>query len=141
MVQDLYPGADNFGNQNSSRPGELTILGTDLYFTATTPTNGTELFKVANVALAIDDFNENSINNDLDITIYPNPTLDVLKINSNQTTLKSIQIFNLLGKEIKSYKKENANQNTFDVSNLKTGLYILKINTDKGSVTRKIVKN
>lgn len=70
------------------------------------------------------------------ITFYPNPVKDFLTIKlSNQLELKEIEIINLIGKKVMISKEEKVN-----LYNLPIGVYILKIVTNKGIVTRKIIK-
>jgi hypothetical protein len=47
-----------------------------------------------------------------------------------------VQVYDVLGKMVKS---ETLSNNTLDVSNLNTGLYILKITQNQNSVTKKLV--
>lgn len=49
----------------------------------------------------------------------------------------SLELFDLSGKKLMTSK----NLETIDVSPFQTGIYLLKINTDKGSETHKIIKN
>jgi ELWxxDGT repeat protein len=44
MVQDIYPGVDAYGNPNGSDPSWLVAFNGKLYFAATDPTHGTELW-------------------------------------------------------------------------------------------------
>jgi ELWxxDGT repeat protein len=44
MVQDINPGLDAYGNPNSSDPSWLESFNNRLYFAATDPTHGTELW-------------------------------------------------------------------------------------------------
>jgi len=72
------------------------------------------------------------------IKVFPNPTKNIIKLEVSQGVLiKKIQLYNIQGKLIKSYKKNNRELMVCDVS---VGNYILKIKTDKGIVvTKKIV--
>lgn len=65
-------------------------------------------------------------------TITPNPTKDIITIHGD---LNKVEIYNLLGKLLAT-----SNKNTIDLSNQKTGMYILKIFTDKRVTTTKILK-
>ncbi len=65
-------------------------------------------------------------------TITPNPTKDIITIHGD---IDKVEIYNLLGKRIRSTSK-----NTIDLSKQKTGMYILKIYTDKKVTTTKILK-
>ena len=73
----------------------------------------------------------------IDLKIYPNPLKDVLHISSDIKILK-IDIYNNVGQYIKHYPIVN---NTIDLSTLEPQqIYYLKIYTDNGIFTRKIVK-
>ncbi len=79
--------------------------------------------------------------NELDIsqiTIYPNPANKILILSSANIAGKlTIEIFNIEGKFLKSEALSFANQTTIDVSNLKSGVYLLKIESADGIVTTK----
>lgn len=72
--------------------------------------------------------------NEEDFLIYPNPTMDVFKITSNEKII-SVKIVNALGEQI--IQKSNS---IIDISNHPTGFYLIRIETEKGIVTKKIVK-
>ncbi len=83
--------------------------------------------------------------NELDvsqITIYPNPANKILILSSANIAGKlTIEIFNIEGKVLKSEALLFKNQTTIDVSNLKRGVYLLKIENGNGNVTiKKFVK-
>lgn len=69
--------------------------------------------------------------------MYPNPTktgfVTISSLNNNGT---SVQVFDILGKQVKN---ETLTQNTINVSNLKYGVYILKITQNNATVTKKLV--
>ncbi len=58
------------------------------------------------------------------ITIYPNPAIDFFHVNS-QTPVGKVEIFNIIGKKIKILK--NNNSGVFDVSDLRNGVYLVRI--------------
>jgi hypothetical protein len=74
--------------------------------------------------------------NQLDISIYPNPTSDIVYVEGNYTQLKVI-IYNVLGKEILN----KSITNSFDISHLDNGVYILQLSDGVKLSTRKIIKN
>ena len=69
------------------------------------------------------------------LTLYPNPVANQIFISSEN--VQKVEIYNLLGTLVKTIEK---NTQTIDVSNLPSGNYIVKITTDQGMVTKKIVK-
>lgn len=71
------------------------------------------------------------------INLYPNPTTGIFVINSPEGQL---EIINSYGQLMRIYLLTR-NENTFDLSDLPNGIYILKLNTGKSSFTEKIILN
>ncbi len=71
------------------------------------------------------------------IKIYPNPVKDELRIENGELTINKITIADLSGKTIQQI---TGSQKQINISALSSGIYFLKIETDKGVVTRKFVK-
>lgn len=59
--------------------------------------------------------------------IYPNPTNDYLNIESEES-IRSLQVFDLSGRLVDSFNNMTNNKESIDVSHLKSGIYLLKIN-------------
>lgn len=68
------------------------------------------------------------------ITIYPNPTDGMFNVSFNnpEECMKHITIVNHLGSVV--VNRENPDDNTIDMNNLSSDLYIVKIISDKGNV-------
>ena len=66
---------------------------------------------------------------DADISIFPNPTKDVLTIQGAQDVLGNISILNTLGQEVSSRisKVAYSNSTVIDLSNLETGIYLIRV--------------
>ena len=84
----------------------------------------------------------NEISNSL--LISPNPVKDELRIESaetafggNQLRINGVEIADLSGKTIYKF---SGTRNLINVSTLSQGIYVVKIETDKGIVMKKIVK-
>ncbi|MDO6596399.1 T9SS type A sorting domain-containing protein [Oceanihabitans sp. 2_MG-2023] len=119
----------------------------DQFYTACGPTGGP--FEAANcgdspgIQIVNDYYNSTdatlstnpNLNKENSISIYPNPTSDVINI-STLNTIKNIQLFDFLGKRILE-----SSQSQIDLSSFNSGLYILKIQTDQGEITKKVIKN
>jgi hypothetical protein len=73
------------------------------------------------------------------ILIYPNPVISVLNIESNENEVESINIYNTLGQIVLVIPNAEQTQSV-DVSSLKTGNYLMKVNLDKGSSSVKFIK-
>ena len=75
--------------------------------------------------------------NNVKVEIYPNPASNNLNIECEER-ISSLELYDALGRMLIS--KENVLDNTsIDVSNLNSGIYILKIRTEKGSGEYKII--
>jgi polyhydroxybutyrate depolymerase len=85
------------------------------------------------VTAGINDQNDFSDN----INIYPNPATKNISIESPQHAI--IDISDIRGQQIKTYTTEN-NITNIDISAYPAGLYVIKINTEKGVTIKKFVK-
>jgi uncharacterized repeat protein (TIGR01451 family) len=73
-------------------------------------------------------------------SIYPNPANTILNIETKRTiAVTSINIYNTLGQIVLVIPNAEQTQSV-DVSSLKTGNYLMKVNSDKGSSSVKFVK-
>ena len=88
--------------------------------------------------VAISTLTENNSNEVLTtVSLYPNPTKEVLNIETNSATKLNYSVINYLGQVVKTGSVEN---NSINVSNLNAGVYILQINDGQKSVTKKFIK-
>ena len=70
--------------------------------------------------------------------VYPNPTTTNFSVNSNS---ESIEIYDLTGKLVKTFTGNFTKLDTFNVSNLETGTYIIKVKSSNNQTqTAKLVK-
>jgi hypothetical protein len=76
--------------------------------------------------------------NDIDgFTMYPNPVSEgILRINTLENSEKTIQIFDILGKQVLSRTTKNEH---ISVAKLNSGVYILKVTELGKTATRKLV--
>ena len=76
----------------------------------------------------------------VEISMYPNPVTDILSIASPNNDILSITLFSSEGKKIKSIEKPNQELTEISLLTLNPGLYFVKIYTDTGIITKKILK-
>ena len=76
------------------------------------------------------------------ISLYPNPTQSNFKIETkNNVTIADVSLYSILGKKI-TQNISRINKNEYDISNLASGLYIVKIQDAKGGFTSmRLIKN
>ena len=75
-----------------------------------------------------------------DIMLFPNPTTGELRITSCKFPITNIEICDVFGRKIFEQKAESRKQNVMDISYLNAGIYFVQITTEKGIITKKIVK-
>lgn len=85
---------------------------------------------------------ENSIANNSDIIISPNPASDYIKIDltTDFIGITNIEIYNINGQKVKQLKTDIA-INSIPISELPNGLYVIKIENSKKTSIQKIYKN
>lgn len=78
----------------------------------------------------------------IDFKLYPNPASgNTLIISTSETSLNlEIEIFNILGTSVLKQKLSNASKE-INISQLNKGIYLIKINSETGSITKKLIKN
>ena len=74
--------------------------------------------------------------NQLNISIFPNPTSDLVYIEGNYTQLKAV-VYDILGKQVMN----KSITNHIDISQLDKGVYILQLSDGVKLTTQRILKN
>ena len=73
------------------------------------------------------------------IVLYPNPTNKALQIHlTDGIELEEVLIYDLQGREVKKFQSK---ETTLDVEHLTSGIYLLKITTNRGTINRQLIKN
>ncbi|WP_161990758.1 T9SS type A sorting domain-containing protein [Chryseobacterium viscerum] len=96
-----------------------------------TPDLGSFEFTVA--VLAVNDAAKKNT-----VSFYPNPVVDYLYIN-NDSRIKDVEVYNVSGQRILN-ETINAEKGSVDMRRAPAGVYILKVNAEKGSQSLKIIK-
>ncbi len=91
-------------------------------------------FNIDNIEIKpLDDLSINNQQKNI-VSIFPNPTSDFINIKT-ENKVESVEIFDYSGKLLLQQKSKKIN-----IQHLNQGNYLLKITTDKGSLTKKIIK-
>ena len=71
------------------------------------------------------------------ISVYPNPVQSTFKLETkNNINIESVSVYSVLGKKV-IQNITRLNKNEYDISNLASGLYILKILDSNGGLASK----
>ncbi|WP_347173221.1 BspA family leucine-rich repeat surface protein [Polaribacter uvawellassae] len=86
--------------------------------------------------LSVEDFNKENEN----LEVYPNPaTSNIIIAMSNNTTIKNIEIYNILGKKVITQKSNSNSKINVNVADLASGVYFIRANTNKKTLIKKII--
>ncbi len=78
---------------------------------------------------------------DRHFTLYPNPARNSVTLRaSSGLSANKITLYNMLGQPVAVIANPSLDQ-SIDISRLQSGTYLVKLETDKGSVTARFVKN
>ncbi|UKB80429.1 T9SS type A sorting domain-containing protein [Chryseobacterium sp. MEBOG07] len=110
---------------------EVTLDADGNVRNALTPDLGSFEFTVA--VLAVNDAAKKNT-----VSFYPNPVVDYLYIN-NDSRIKDVEVYNVSGQRILS-ETINAEKGSVDMRRAPAGVYILKVNAEKGSQSLKVIK-
>jgi hypothetical protein len=72
------------------------------------------------------------------VEVYPNPVRDILFINLQNVQGERLEIFNATGQRVKGDQVQG-DQVQISTKDLRPGLYIVKIHTEEGIITRRVV--
>ncbi|WP_333875880.1 LamG-like jellyroll fold domain-containing protein, partial [Flavobacterium sp.] len=86
--------------------------------------------------------NENEIQNSLSVTHTQSDNTIHIKNELMEASIQSVELYNLLGQKVAEWPIGNQSETEMHlpVGNLSSGTYIVKISTDKGTISKKIIK-
>jgi len=93
-----------------------------------------KVWKLEYVAVSIRE-DENLI----EVTVYPNPTKDIIQIETSNPDINGASLYSNEGRLLAEYSFTNS-KTVINLANLTSGIYFLKIKTEVNSVTKKIIK-
>lgn len=96
---------------------------------------GIDTFSVDRPTAGVSEFFKNNF------SVYPNPASNVINLSSATTTINAVQLTDINGRIVKSMNLSNVAEAQIDISDLNSGMYFLKIKSDLGEGTTKIMKN
>ena len=73
--------------------------------------------------------------NEAQVKVYPNPTKHFVTVEAENMT--EVSVYNLLGQCVMQ-KKAEGSQTTIDLQNVSEGLYLLRVKTENGIISKRI---
>ena len=75
------------------------------------------------------------------ITVYPNPTSGELTITNYELRITNVEIYDVYGRKVFEQKSNLTVLLSYNLTVFPAGVYFIKIDTEQGSVMKKLVKN
>ena len=76
-----------------------------------------------------------------EILVYPNPTNGQLTIDNEQLTINNVEVFDVYGKKLSSnHLIVSSSNHLINIAHLQAGIYFVKIFTEAGIITKKVIK-
>ena len=85
----------------------------------------------------IDNITEEQISS---VIVYPNPVNDRIFIEA-ETEIEEVVVYDIYGRHQVTETPSRQGNLSIDLSDLKSGIYFVKINTEKGNIVRRIIKD
>ncbi len=112
--------------------GEVVSKQADIHFDYSFPIATDDAGTVFQ-SLSVDEYDK-----DINVTIYPNPVTDKINIGSKHL-MGSIEVYDAQGRIIQTIINKSI-EHSFDISSYRTGIYFIKVKTEKGSAVFKVLK-
>lgn len=74
-------------------------------------------------------------------SLYPNPVREILHLSDYGEDIKGFRIFDLTGRTVLTNLHLTGTETQINVSELKPGIYVISIFSDKENMTKKFIKN
>jgi hypothetical protein len=143
-----WKGPGFYGSVTGATPATGTTAPSEIDYISATATGNTisaaskfdNLMARANVTenlLGNSSFNSTIIDFS---NVYPNPVVDFASINLIDTIINAITVIDINGRVVKYGNSNELVTAKIDLSDLMAGIYLMKIETDKGVSTEKIIK-
>ena len=99
-------------------------------------TNGVTSDPSAIITLTTVGINDYELNN---VVVYPNPTTGMIQIQNSESRIENVEVYDAYGKML-NVVNVNDNATAIDLSGYAAGTYFVKIMTENGVVTKRVVK-
>ena len=101
-------------------------------------TNGQTSDPSATITFMTTGINDYTLDNS--VTVFPNPTNGLVQIKNGEWRMENVEVYDAYGKLLNTM---NVNDHTanLDLSGYAKGTYFVRVTTEKGVVTKRVVKN
>ena len=132
-TQSVNPDFQQTGTWYDVLNNNTSLSVTDVNATISLQPGAFKIYGSSQATLSLD----NHFSDTEKLSIYPNPVENQLQINTKAT---HVVVFDVIGKKVAEYKGNFEARDTFSVTHLKKGLYIVKVKNEYGTAVQKIIK-
>ena len=129
---------DNYFVDGETYRGTFAYVGDDNYLHFYEDANGKEIAPIyfrINSAAGVEDV----VAETETVSVYPNPATDVATVKAG-AAITSVEVYSMSGSLVLSTPCNGDETVDLDVTSLNAGIYILRANTNAGSVTTRLIK-
>src|SRR5690554_1627167 len=123
---------------NSKMPDNINFMGSYLQLTSVVKYDNIKLTALQSVPaylLSANEWVSSTFN------LYPNPAANVVNItNSENMLVQQVAVYDVTGKRLTTHSFNNQTEIQLNVESLTSGVYMLHIETNKGTAVKKLVK-
>jgi len=120
------------GGSSGSDISDLIVFENELYFAANDDTTGQEFWAYRDPSLSIESIEIESM------SLYPNPAEDAFTLTLKKgVSISKVSIVDVQGKVIKLF---HGNFDNYSINDLSAGLYFVKIESNLGKATKRLIK-
>ncbi|NVK28125.1 MAG: T9SS type A sorting domain-containing protein [Flavobacteriia bacterium] len=125
-------------NDGSTSP-MYSVSGPGLYYVMVTSVDG--CVARDSIEVTLDSCYTSLLEQELDLSVYPNPTSGVIQIESDAFgTETKLEVVSITGQRVAEFRLElGVRSQSVDLSELEVGVYLLRITNESGAATRRII--
>jgi uncharacterized repeat protein (TIGR03803 family) len=136
-----YNDLFDFNSTDGANPyfGSVALLGSAIYGMTVNGGSNSDgvIFKYDSLTTGI----SRLAKSDNQISIFPNPASGEIQVISNQLSVNSIDIYNLLGEKVYAMPiTDNRSQLTINIVDFPIGVYFIKLSSENGIIVKRFVK-
>lgn len=138
---NITPGTDSiFVGSDNAFPGDASVAGAVYLKVGSSFQWSSIVGQVPMVGMMMDATTTGIANKTADntVNVYPNPSNGVVTINTGAANKSTVEVYNVIG-EVVFAQQFNTASNTIDLGAFGTGVYSVKVTTDKNTTVKKVM--
>ena len=132
MTQSINPSFQETGTWYDFLDNNSTLNVSNTNTTISLQPGEFKIYASSQITLSVHEDYLNSI-----ISLIPNPIANTFKIN---TDVKKVSIYDIRGRLTKTFKGDFTANDTYNIKDLSPAVYIVRIDSNLGTLTKKVIK-